>query len=122
MNREIKFRGRRRSSRKNYQKWVYGNLYNDKKDCFIMHRLENGDIEVENCKKETIGQFTGLYDKNGKEIYEGDKVNITYKEITVENAIIEYRGSSFYGSTLSDMWELDMYFSIEVIGNIYEVE
>ena len=53
MNREIKFRGRRRSSRKNYQKWVYGNLYNDKKDCFIMHRLENGDIEVENCKKET---------------------------------------------------------------------
>lgn len=65
-------------------------------------------------------QFTGLYDKTENPIYEGDIVNIEYKETTVENAVIEYRGSSFYGATLSDMWELDMYSSIEVIGNIYD--
>ena len=43
--------------------WVYGWLVND----FI---IQNG--QPYNIKKETIGQLTGLCDKNGKEIYEKD--------------------------------------------------
>lgn len=65
MNREIKFRGKRLDN----GEWVYGDLLHLVDGVYISNDNGNNMAQVD---PDTVCQFTGFTDKNGKEIYEGD--------------------------------------------------
>lgn len=83
--------------------------------------------EMEDC---VLMQFTGLYDINGKEIYEGDYISFRRKLIytvvfikgafylTHKNGTKEIDGSDYVWGLLSDAFGSN--FVVEIIGNIYE--
>lgn len=126
--REIKFRAKRLDN----GEWIYG-FYNRTytyeqgyKDCIFNHYT--GFIEV---MPETVGQFTGLLDGNGQEIFEGDIMRIPETEFNIEIiGVVEFdRGSyvvrSFLSGTYSSLaWAIRERQSGErrgvVIGNIYD--
>lgn len=118
--REIKFRAKIREG----HEWKYGGGVQVTPEGSAMLSFEDGHLIVHLIQPESIGQFTGLKDKNGKEIYESD-------------IVAQYRGSD-YEAIKTVKWRSDkcgywMYIGdnphldlgehrekLEVIGNIYE--
>jgi len=125
MKREILFRGKRLDKKK----WVYGNLMiRGEKTVMRDFQLISGYYEVD---PDTVGQFTGMEDKNGNKIFEGDLITNSLGY----NYTVEFENGSFqlYHTKLKDWnqkpmrwgllsraFEIEERFLIEVIGNIHD--
>lgn len=126
--REILFRGKRKEN----NEWVYGNYAvtdnNEKQQHFI---FQNKAFEFE-VDPETIGQYTGITDDNGKKIFEGDILGVTnddpdydyitkvyfeYNTLCVDVEDKDYDSTSI-GFAI-EIWD-DECDQVEVIGNIYD--
>lgn len=127
--REILFRGK--SLGKLHGKFIYGSLgVIDTDLCAIYHCFEFNDDEIQLVDIGTVGQFTGLTDKNGKKIFEGDIVKREYtlwhgetkKTRETQIGVVSYsnKDCGFCLDKVCNLmkpWDGD---TLEVIGNIHD--
>lgn len=124
MNRKIKFRG----LRTDVKGWVHGYYFYD--HYVNLHYIIDDTSNVE-VIPESVVQFTGYYDKNGVEIYDGDIIkritNYHDGSFDTHKGIVTYEDFHYYSHSIKNEISRGLAgkadnTTYEVIGNIHESE
>ena len=139
--REILFRGKAINRDKGYHRtnykngdWVYGlvtRLYDERFENLPAEMTDTNGVSGIEVDYKTVGQYTGLTDKNGVKIFEGDICKFKrFNDIYVGQIVFNVKTASFvmwYSSTVGAYGEkathkmlLSVCDEIEVIGNIHD--
>lgn len=123
MNRDIKFRAWD-GNRMQYEYLVAGAEYCDILSICSQEEYAKWRYNVDEWK---VMQFTGLYDVNGKEIWEGDILfeenTNEYYEVQWDEVLLQYTfvyGLGKYWDTPYEHFNSNAYCELPVVGNIYE--
>ena len=116
MKREILFRGKRVDN----GQWIYGDLLTSNGTCCEISDWNEVDYSIHDIDPETVGQYTGIDDREGEKIFEGDIFKIG-AENNIYTARFDYGCFLAYEDDVQVgiLAELSTMF-IKKIGNIHD--